>query len=109
MIIIYIGIFMLQARKEKRFVCKFCHERFTEATNRNRHVRNIHRNLVRRFQCQLCFKRLSTADSLKTHSESKHGGWILRREIFDTPSRRIEHEHKECDETLLSLQIEIAS
>lgn len=68
--------------EEKKFACQYCLEEFTEATNKNRHIRNKHRNSAHRFQCLLCFKLLATADSFKSHSKVKHGGNTSKRKIL---------------------------
>lgn len=55
-------------------ICKVCCREFTDIANRNRHMRNQHRPIVRKFQCLNCSQVCSTKDALQRHSIRKHDG-----------------------------------
>lgn len=49
-----------------------CKIRFTERTNRNRHVREQHNDLEKKFACMTCGQLLCTKYAVQRHSINKH-------------------------------------
>lgn len=60
--------------KVKRFECKICNKKFKDQSNKNRHMRNIHKS-KKRFECHICPTPVSfsRSDNLTLHLKRIHG------------------------------------
>lgn len=56
--------------------CQFCGKTFTDRSNKNRHIRANHRNIVTKYKCMLCYRLCYSFDSLKRHAIRTHAGFI---------------------------------